>query len=419
MRLASLLLSKKGMMNVTSDEMGRRGQILEIHKMSAIIGLFALAMCGRLWSCAPVTDGRVASAGMDAGTAISPDSAELEYDSGSTDDVIRNEESRRMAADKASIEEEVQDIDHILLLGFDRSSKLPGRTDSIMIAAARYKTGDMGVMSIPRDLWVDIPGADPGRINKVFRVGRMLHGKGGGRKLMKNVILDELGIRIDYTAAVDFSGFASVVDLLGGIKVDVACPIVDNFISQKAKAGYEHFSVNAGSRLMDGRTALLFSRSRHGRTDLDRARRQQAVLLGLKERIASIDVLLKLPSLWDELKKYIATDLEISAAARLAHLASCAEADKIHGLVLAEPIVYGWRTPDGKSVLRLNRERFDQARDALFDSPPPGAKTTGICRAPNVALNWKELARKRKERLKSKTSRTAGPRADAGLALTQ
>ncbi len=381
--------------------------------------MLAFALCGLLWGCAPVTDGRVASAAMDAGTATPPDSVEVPYDSGSTDDGIRNEESTSMPADMASIEETAQDIDHILLLGFDRSSRLPGRTDSIMIAAARYKTGDMGVMSIPRDLWVDIPGADPGRINKVFRVGSMLHGKGGGRKLMRKVILDELGIRIDYTAAVDFSGFARIVDLLGGIKVDVACPIIDNFISQKAKTGYEHLSVNAGSRLMDGRTALLFSRSRHGRTDLDRARRQQAVLVGLKKRIASVDILLKLPSLWDELRKYIATDLEISAAARLAHLAGRAEADKIHGLVLKEPIVYGWRTPDGKSVLRLNRARFDQARDALFDSPPPGSKTNGICRAPNVALNWKELVLKRKERVKHKVPIAAGPRADAGPASTQ
>ena len=355
------------------------------------------------------------AAGMDAGTATPPDS-------GSMDDGIQNEKNTSMPADMASTEETVQDIDHILLLGFDRSSRLPGRTDSIMIAAARYETGDMGVISIPRDLWVTIPGADPGRINKVFRVGSMLHGKGGGRKLMRKVILDELGIRIDYTAAVDFSGFARIVDLLGGIEVDVACPIRDNFVSQKAKTGYEHLSVNAGRQLMDGCTALLFSRSRHGRTDLDRARRQQAVLVGLNRRIASIDILLKLPSLWDGLRKHIATDLEISAAARLAHLAGCAEADKIHGLVLAEPIVYGWRTPDGKSVLRLNRARFDQARDALFDSPPPGAKTTGICRAPNVALKWKELARKRKERLKrkaSKASKTAGTPTDAGPASTQ
>jgi len=394
--------------------MGRRDQTLEIHKVPAVAGLLALAVCGRLWGCAPVTDDRAASVGMDAGTATPPDSVGVPYDSGSMDDGIRNEESTSMPADTASTEETARDIDHILFLGFDRSSKLPGRTDSIMIAAARYKTGDMGVMSIPRDLWVEIPGADPGRINKVFRVGSMLHGKGGGHKLMRKVIFDELGIRIDYTAAVDFSGFARIVDLLGGIEVDVACPIKDNFVSQKAETGYEHLSVSAGSQLMDGRTALLFSRSRHGRTDQDRARRQQAVLMGLKKRIASIDILLKLPSLWEELRGHLATDLEISAAARLAHLVNRAETSKIHGLVLKEPIVYGWRTPDGKSVLRLNRARFDQARDALFDSPPPGAKTTGICRAPNAALNWKELVRKRKERVKYKTQKTAGTPTDAG-----
>jgi len=305
-------------------------------------------------------------------------------------------------------------VEYVLMLGFDRSGKLPGRTDSIMIVAARHETGELGVMSVPRDLWVEIPGWEPGRINKVYRVGEMLHGVGGGQDLMKRVIRAELGIAIDYVAAVDFAGFAKVVDLLGGIDIDVACPIKDNFISPKSETGYVPLSLDSGRQRIDGATALLFSRSRHGRSDMDRARRQQAVLMGLKEKAMRLDVIPRLPLLLGAVKKHVETDVDLAGAFRLADLARRCDAASLHGLVIREPIVYEWRSPEGQSVVKLNRQAFDKALAGLFDAPMPGLKERQICQPADVALRWKELAKTRKERLR-RERRSEQVLGDAGV----
>jgi len=305
------------------------------------------------------------------------------------------------------------DTEYILLLGFDDWRKLPGRTDSIMIVAARHDSGDLGVISVPRDLWVHIPGYEPGRINKVFRVGNRMYGKGGGHRLIKKVIEREFGIEISYTAAVDFKGFEAIVDSLGGIDVDIECPIKDNFISPKSKTGYEQLHLAAGRHRVDGRTALLFARSRHGRTDLDRARRQQTVLLGLKRRLASLDALPRLPFLFNELTDYVSTDVDLVGAYRLAKLAAQAGPGMVHGMVLQPPQVYSFRTPDGKAVLKLDRAELAKAVDELFLAPAPGYRGKPVCPSVNAALNWREKARKYKE--KKKKARLA-KLADAGVA---
>jgi len=304
------------------------------------------------------------------------------------------------------------DTEYILLLGFDDWRKLPGRTDSIMIVAARYESGDIGVISVPRDLWVDIPSYEPGRINKVFRVGDLKYGKGGGHRLIKKVIEKEFGIEISYTAAVDFKGFEAIIDSLGGIDVDVECPIKDNFISPKSKTGYEQLYVPAGHQRVDGRTALLFSRSRHGRTDLDRARRQQSVLMGLKNRLTRLDAAPRLPFLFGELTEHVSTDIDLAGAFRLAGLASEAGPGMLHGMVLQPPVVYSWSTPDGKAVLKLDRDQFDKAREELFLAPAPGYRGKPVCPSVNAAVNWREKARKYRE--KKRAARLA-QMADAGV----
>jgi LCP family protein required for cell wall assembly len=305
------------------------------------------------------------------------------------------------------------DTEYILLLGFDDWRKLPGRTDSIMIVAARHDSGDLGVISVPRDLWVNIPGYEPGRINKVFRVGDLMYGKGGGHRLIKKVVEREFGIEISYTAAVDFKGFEAIVDSMGGIDIDIECPIKDNFISPKSKTGYEQLHLAAGRHRVDGRTALLFARSRHGRTDLDRARRQQTVLLGLKQRLTRLDALPRLPFLFNELGEYVSTDVDLVGALRLAKLASSAGPGMVHGMVLGPPVVYSYRTPDGKAVLRLDRAELDKAVDELFLAPAPGYRGKPVCPSVNAAINWREKARKYRQ--KKKAARLA-KQADAGVA---
>jgi len=284
--------------------------------------------------------------------------------------------------------------EYVLLLGFDGPISPPGRTDAILILALDFDERAIGVVSVPRDLWVDIPGFPPGRINKIFRIGENLRGKGLGHRLLKEVIARELGVAVSHTVAADMRGFEEIVDLLGGIQVDVSCPIQDNFISPDSPTGYESLSLAAGRRTLDGRAALLYSRSRHGRSDLDRARRQQAVLAGMWRRAARLDTIGRLPALWEKVAKRVRTDLDLGAVLRYASLAQSIGGEGIHGLVLGEPTVYQWRSSEGQSALRLDRvkARADLAR--LFDAPKPGKRVDAMCRPADVALHWRELKRR-------------------------
>jgi len=286
---------------------------------------------------------------------------------------------------------------NILLLGFDRSGKLPGRTDSIVIVRREAHSAEYGIISVPRDLWVDIPGESPGRINKVFRVGTKKYGRAGGAALIKSVVQNELGIEIDYIVTADFDGFVALVDLIGGVEVNVECPIRDYFVSTEHKSGYESLSIKSGKQIMNGKTALLFARSRHGRTDLDRTRRQQAVLRGIRNKTSTLQIIPKLTKIFEELEKYVSTDMSFGTIMKLSKSAVFAKSDSFHAVVINTPVVYQWRSPEGKSVLKLNKNLFDEAVEKLFDAPSMGVKTNPTCKPADAALNWRK--KKKEKRL--------------------
>jgi polyisoprenyl-teichoic acid--peptidoglycan teichoic acid transferase len=276
-----------------------------------------------------------------------------------------------------------------LLLGFDNNKGVWGRSDALMVVVARYWSRELAAVSIPRDLWVDIPGAAPSRINVVYRVGALSGGPNAGRDLIKGVIRDQLGVSIDHVVAVDFGGFVRIVDQLGGIPVDVPCAIEDRFVDPSSEGAYVPLSLPAGRSVLDGRTALLYSRSRHGRSDWDRASRQQALLMGLRERAMSFDVVPRIPSLWEEIRKDLKTDIDARSAFRLARLALTLRKDKLHGIVLREPEVAEWRTPDGKQVLVADKGLVARRMKYLFSAPRPGTRR-GVCQPADAALNWRE-----------------------------
>jgi LCP family protein required for cell wall assembly len=288
----------------------------------------------------------------------------------------------------------------------DRADGQLGRTDGIVIGVFDYAHNRVGLISVPRDLYVDIPGIEQGRINTVYRVGARVLGRSKGLALLKAVIRSNLGIAIDYTAEVDFKGFIAAVDELGGITVDVKCPIEDCFWMGDETC--VPLSLTAGEHHLDGRTALLFARSRHGRTDIDRGRRQQAVLVGLKNRLVRPSTLLHLPKLFEKMGQYIQTDLTPDAMLRMGSLLKSAGRENLHGLVMRAPVVEGRETEDGKSVLVLKKPEWNRAFATLFDAPPPGAKDKGVCPASDVGLNWRERKQKTEEKRKASRMLAAG-----------
>jgi anionic cell wall polymer biosynthesis LytR-Cps2A-Psr (LCP) family protein len=166
--------------------------------------------------------------------------------------------------------------------------------------------------------------------------------------------------------------FERAVDLAGGVEVDVPCPIVDSFLDERAPGGRRKLELAQGRATLDGATAAMYVRSRHGRSDFGRSRRQQAVLLGLRDRALESDGWTLLPALFDEVEGSLVTTMKRFEVLELARRALELDRARLHGLVLAPPLTTGHRTEDGKSVLLPERAAIDEALANLFSAPPPG-----------------------------------------------
>jgi LCP family protein required for cell wall assembly len=142
----------------------------------------------------------------------------------------------------------------------------------------------VAVLSLPRDLWVPIPGHGSNRLNSAYLWGERDGPPGAGMALARAAVGDLLGIPIDYVAVADFRGFAGLVDAIGGIAVDVERPLVDPRFPTTAR-GTTTVRFAPGRQRMDGVTALTYARIRHPDSDFERGLRQQQVLLAIAERL--------------------------------------------------------------------------------------------------------------------------------------
>src|SRR6185436_17463744 len=120
-----------------------------------------------------------------------------------------------------------QETVNFLLIGSDQRHGASFRTDTMVVAILRPNEGQVSLISIPRDLWVSIPGSENQRINTAYENGELNDYPGGGAGLLKDTIQYNLGIRIDHTALIDFDGFRQIVNTLGGVDVPVSCPYTD------------------------------------------------------------------------------------------------------------------------------------------------------------------------------------------------
>ena len=287
---------------------------------------------------------------------------------------------------------------NLLLIGIDQrpGSSGGGRPDTIIVLSFSERQGHVGLISVPRDLYVEIPGYGFDRINATFGVARRQGHE--PTELLKRVVQDTLKVPIQHSALIDLNGFEEAIDAIGGVDVHVPCAIADNFIDPRAADRRRRLDVEPGVRHMDGKTAAMYVRSRHGRSDWSRARRQQAVLLGLKQRMLTVAGLLRLPALLQKLGRSIHTDMTPAAvldlAARLARL----DPEHVHGLVIGFGETEGYLTPDGKAVLLPDQEAIEKKIGALFAAKAPGSLPEHArCADKDVALEHRPPVAKRTE----------------------
>lgn len=257
---------------------------------------------------------------------------------------------------------------NLLLLGADkRPDETVYRTDTIIVLTLDPATKSAGMLSIPRDLWVPIPGYGESRINQAFVLGEVKKYPGGGPALTMRTVQEFLGVPIHGYVLVDFEGFRKLIDQIGGIDVLVEKPIDDTQYPTD-DYGYQEVHIPAGLVHMDGDLALKYARVRHGSSDIDRGRRQQQVLLAARDKALHLNLLPKLPSLMATVMGAVQTDLQPGEILALAKLGNQVDAANIQSRVIDYTMVVETKTPSGGDVLLPNREKIRALVDEMFSS---------------------------------------------------
>ncbi|HLO27499.1 MAG TPA: LCP family protein [Anaerolineales bacterium] len=258
-----------------------------------------------------------------------------------------------------------QETVNFLLIGSDKRPGGSFRTDTMLIAILRPNDGQVSLISIPRDLWVSIPGWENQRINTAYQHGISVGYPGGGPGLLKDTILYNLGIRIDHTAMVEFDGFRQIVDTLGGVDVPVSCPytdwrLIDPSYDPNNENNWYLYTTGPGVVHMDGDLALWYARSRQKSSDFDRGRRQQEVLRALFTQVLQTGTLSRMPELYNELKNTVETDLGLVDLLQLAVYAPKMTNADIRSYYIRPPLVNSWITEGGAYVLSPNQDLLQQ-----------------------------------------------------------
>lgn len=263
---------------------------------------------------------------------------------------------------------------NVLIMGLDYRDWEAGegapRTDTMILLSLEPLTSTGGMLSIPRDLWVNIPGFEPGRINTAYRFGELYNIPGGGPGLAMKSVEELLGLKIDYYGLIDFGAFERFIDEIGGIKIDIENRIrVDPIVGDTK-------TLKPGVQVLPGDLALGYARARYTKGgDFDRAKRQQQVIMGIRNRLLERDFLLSLiskaPILYQELSSGIHTNMSLDQAIKLAWTASKVPEENIKKGIIGTDHVTLNKSPEGDDVLKPRPEQIRLLRDEIFTVSGP------------------------------------------------
>lgn len=262
----------------------------------------------------------------------------------------------------------------LLLMGIDEreSEQGPWRTDTMIVLTLDPATRTAGMISIPRDMWVEIP--DYGvydRINTAnFRGDADNYPGGGGPALAMKTVQQNLGVEVNYFATINFMGFLSIVDQLGCVPITVPETIDDPDYPAIDGPGYDPLYIEAGEHCMDSATLLKYARTRATfGGDFDRAQRQQDVLYAIRDHVLSTgqfsNLIANAPSMYSTLQDNFNTNLTEGEIIQLARLASNIPTENICSAVIAGDYIDRLETlADGSQVVIPNRTKV---RELILD----------------------------------------------------
>jgi LCP family protein required for cell wall assembly len=269
---------------------------------------------------------------------------------------------------------ETGDRINVLLLGIDRrGGKGWGyRTDTMIVVTVDPVNKTAGMLSIPRDLQVPIPGNGEERINAANVFGTSQKYPGGGPALLKRTIEVNFGIPLEYYIMVDFQGFEKIIDTLGGIDVNVPKRLHDTQYPDPRPGdpyGMKTVHFDPGLQHMNGERALEYARSRMSTSDFDRSDRQQRILLAIREKALSLNLIPKLPTLASTTMDTVKTDMTLDEMLELARLAPQIDLQNIKSVVIKKPMVYGFRREGGGAVQLPKWDLINPVVADLFTAP--------------------------------------------------
>lgn len=221
------------------------------------------------------------------------------------------------------VKEEVGRI-NVLLMGIGgEGHDGPNLTDTIQVISVDPRNRQVAMLSIPRDLYVDVPGAvgQKVKINEIHAIGEERGFEGGGPALLKQEVSKILGVPIHYFARIDFEGFKGIIDSMGGIDVMVEERLYDPYYP--LGTGYQVVDIAPGLNQFDGATALKYARSRETSSDFARSKRQQQVLVATRDKALSLQFLTnpgKISGLLTTLGDRVRTDLSIGEMEKFASI---------------------------------------------------------------------------------------------------
>jgi len=269
---------------------------------------------------------------------------------------------------------------NILVMGGDfgigRDRDGPPHSDTMIVLTIDPNSKTAGMLSLPRDLWVDIPTFGHGKINTAYFWGEGAQLPGGGAGLAVDTVEQFLGITIHYYVLVDFSAFIGFIDEIGGAKVDVPEPILVDPIYGPPR------TLEVGIQTLPGDLALAYARARNTEGgDFDRAVRQQQVLIAVRNQLLRSDVQAHILAnglrIFQELSSGITTNITFNEALKLGLLAKDIDLDNIKRGVIAPPEqVILDKSPDGLDILKPVTEKIRELRDEIF--------STGVAVGPTI-----------------------------------
>lgn len=259
---------------------------------------------------------------------------------------------------------------NILLLGSDVPLTQEGaRTDTMLVVTINREGPTASIISLPRDLYVYVPGKTMTRLNTAYNLG--------GVELLEQTILYNFGIPINYYARIDFAGFEDIVDALGGVEIAVSCRLQDwRLISPELdpqeEDNWAQFSLEPGVHEMNGDLALWYVRSRRSTSDFDRGRRQQQLLRALLNQSVDVDIISQVPALWSAYQDTVETNMDLGRMLQIAALAPAIRENGVQHLYTVGK-TQPWTVPTSGAQVHLpiweGENKLEETVSRLFLKP--------------------------------------------------